>query len=70
MYIESMIGWLMDVEQLVEWELAGETELVGGNLLPCHFAQNKSHMTWPDLTWPDLTWPDWTVTVGRLQGLP
>jgi hypothetical protein len=32
------------VEQLVEWRLAGETEVLGENLLQCHFI-HKSHMT-------------------------
>jgi hypothetical protein len=34
------------VEQSVEWELAGETELLGENLPQWHFAHHKSHMTW------------------------
>jgi hypothetical protein len=33
------------VEQLVEWRLAGETEVLGGNLLQRHFVHHKSHMT-------------------------
>jgi hypothetical protein len=35
----------MNVEQSVEWELAGETEELGENLLQCHFADHKSHMS-------------------------
>jgi hypothetical protein len=30
----------MNVKQSVEWELAGETEILGGNLL------QRSHMFW------------------------
>jgi hypothetical protein len=35
------------VEQLVEWRLAGETEVLGENLR--HFVHHKSHMTKPGL---------------------
>jgi hypothetical protein len=36
----------MSVEQLVEWGLAGETEVVGENLSHCHLIRYKSHMPW------------------------
>jgi hypothetical protein len=36
----------MTVEQLVEWELVGETEVLGGNLPQCHFVHHKSRMIW------------------------
>jgi hypothetical protein len=44
-------GWymMMSVEQSVEWELAGETDVLGENLPQCHFVHQKSHTTWPDL---------------------
>jgi hypothetical protein len=35
----------MDVVQSVEWELAGENELLGENLCQCHFVHHKFHMT-------------------------
>jgi hypothetical protein len=37
------------VEQLVEWRLAGETEILGENLPQLHFVHHKSHMTGPEL---------------------
>jgi superfamily II RNA helicase len=36
---------MMIVEQLVECELAGETEALGENLPQCHVVQHKYHMT-------------------------
>jgi hypothetical protein len=40
---------MVTVEQLVEWKLAGETEVLGENLLQPNFVHNKSHMTRPGL---------------------
>jgi hypothetical protein len=39
----------MSVEQSVEWELAGETEVVGENLPQNYFVHHKSHTTRPGL---------------------
>jgi hypothetical protein len=32
---------MMDVEQSVEWDLAGETEVLGENLPQYHFVQSR-----------------------------
>jgi hypothetical protein len=37
------------VEKLVEWRLAGETEVLGENLPQRRFVHHKSHMTRPGL---------------------
>jgi hypothetical protein len=39
----------MSVEQSVEWELTGETEVLGENMPQRHFVHHKFHMTWPGL---------------------
>jgi hypothetical protein len=36
---------MVNVEQSVEREYAGETEVLGENLPQCHFVHHKSHMT-------------------------
>jgi hypothetical protein len=36
---------MMNVEQSVERELSGETEVLGENLPQCNFVRHKSHMT-------------------------
>jgi hypothetical protein len=38
---------MISVEQSVEWELEGETEILGKNLSQCHFVHHKFH--WPDM---------------------
>jgi hypothetical protein len=44
----------MNIENLVERELAVEVEVLGGNLSQCHFI-NKPHMTWLGIK-PEPTW--------------
>jgi hypothetical protein len=44
---------MMNVEHSVEWELAGETEVLGENLPQRHFVHQETHMTWAGLeSWP------------------
>jgi hypothetical protein len=35
---------MTNVEQLVEWELTGETEVLAEKLPQCHIVHQKSHM--------------------------
>jgi hypothetical protein len=37
----------MMMENLVEWRLAGETEVLGENSAQRHFVHHKSHLTRP-----------------------
>jgi hypothetical protein len=36
---------MMNMEQSVEFKLAGETEVLGENLQQYHFVHHKSHMS-------------------------
>jgi hypothetical protein len=36
---------MMSVKELVDRELAGETEILGENLPQCHIVYHKPHMT-------------------------
>jgi hypothetical protein len=47
---------MVTVEQLVEWRLAGETEVLGENLPQGNFVHHKSHMTRSEL---ELGPPRW-----------
>jgi hypothetical protein len=52
------------VEQLVECELAGDTEALGESLPQRHFIGRKSHMIRPGLeTGP----PRWKLAINRLS---
>jgi hypothetical protein len=47
---------IMNTEQLIEWKLAGENEVLGENLLQCHLVHKKSHRTWPGIESGQLRW--------------
>jgi hypothetical protein len=52
------------MKQLVSTELAGQTEVLGGNLHHCHFTHHKSHMTW-NCNWAAAVGSRWlTPTAG------
>jgi hypothetical protein len=38
---------IMRMDNLMEWWLAGETEVLGENLPQCHFVHHRTYMTWP-----------------------
>jgi hypothetical protein len=40
-----MMMMMMIVDQSVECELAGETDVLAENLPQCHFVRHKCHMT-------------------------
>jgi hypothetical protein len=40
-----VIGLLINKKQVVEWELAEETKLLGENLRKWHLFHQKSHIT-------------------------
>jgi hypothetical protein len=44
-----MIVWLMSVEQLVEWEWVGETEILRENRLKWHYVHHKFHVFWSEI---------------------
>jgi hypothetical protein len=45
MMTASITGWLMNVEQLVKWELAGETKVLRENMPQSNFIPQKSTIT-------------------------
>jgi hypothetical protein len=60
---------MMIMEQLVEWGLVGETEVLGENLPQCHFVHHKSHMTWPGIEpGPPQTQPLTEVSTSNIPG--
>jgi hypothetical protein len=60
-YVASMIGWLIDAEQLVEWELAGETGILRRNPLQCHFVRHKSAIEHTPLRWQSGDFSFWVM---------
>jgi hypothetical protein len=59
---------MVTVEQLMEWRLAGETEVLAENLPQRQFVHHKSHMTRPGL---EPRPPRWCVlTAGGWKSSP
>jgi hypothetical protein len=49
----SVMGWSINMEHLWEWELIGESKVLGENLTHCYFVHQKSDMTRPGIEpWP------------------
>jgi hypothetical protein len=49
--VALMMQWLVPLGQLVEWEFARVTEVLGANLPQWHFVHHKSQTTWTDPIW-------------------
>jgi hypothetical protein len=59
----------MHVEQSVEWEPAGETEILGDNLPQCQISLHKIHITWHGLEPGPLRWEAGDQAPELFQGL-
>jgi hypothetical protein len=55
------------MEQLVEWELVGETEVFGGYQPQCHFIHHKFHFTWPRIEHGPPRWEGYDKLQGHEQ---
>jgi hypothetical protein len=56
---------IMMMENLVEWRLAGETEVLGENSPQLYFVHHKFHLSTTNFTWTDPG-----SNPGRLGGKP
>jgi hypothetical protein len=55
-HVSSMIRWSVNVEQLVEWELAGEIEVLKETPCQCNFVHYNSHVIWPEIELGQSWW--------------
>jgi hypothetical protein len=51
-----MTGWLMNVEQFLEWKLEEKIEVLGENPPQCYLVHHKSHTELPGVESGSTRW--------------